>query len=582
MSFIKTSSSSPQHHTPHNPLERGWFQTNAKAVLYIYGPRPIFDQAIRPHTYHVDENLSLNMTNAVEQLTRTGQRTQISALLGSNSALTAAVPAQMGQYLKTGVFSDRWTFTLVITDDGQAGHGDVLTMNYPGSTKRIKFSGYFVDEPANPLCQGAEPTLNPLATMIFTDRDIANQSIGYGAHQMTSGIVGVASDMIIPPQDMIGISGTNDLVIQTPDKIFEGSDMVAEPGLDVMPDNAYLASANAPPIVSTSQLDPIHCFRTLTNALATGYETLRVRSGDSHAGFDGLICPEDTLNSSILQNLRVESNFSTARKNNIDVTRPHRLGDILARFSPTVVPLQERGSQYYTPFDQMDSSQLGMRINQVSAMITNGVLPALAQQGFTRLEFKYDSFIDKLGTVNYTGIGPELSSYDTIFPMTADQVMAKWRSIIRHLTDTTFQAVKSLHGDFNFIGSFAIGHYSTCTVNLYQHQASAFQNTVPYEVPTILGGINTNSLATSNVMMDNIGNIGVFARTVTGMDSSAYAEQYAPVGSYQSKIEGIFNTPPAHNFITSTRGSHGAPSATSGNIGVDRLTAYSPERKFIR
>lgn len=576
MAFIRTTG---QQMTPHKPLEQGHFQINQKAVLFIYAPRAIFDQSLRAHSYSIDANLTYEASRAVDMIARNGSRNGINSLLGTNAALTATMPSNQGSFIKTSSFSDRWTFTLVIDDATDFGSGDVFTAGHPGSDRRLKYSGYFSDEPCSMLIRGSKPTLNHNALMIFTERDMAHRSTGYGHHGAISTITGVASDMIIPQNDIIALTGTRDLMINTPSTLFDSIDIAAGPQLDMLGDTAGLATVNAPPVIPYKLANPTECFRQLTHAAAAGYEAMRVTSSAAHHGYGSLITADDTLTTAIAQNLRVDSGFAASNTAAINVAIPHRLGEIIQRFHPHIHPIKEEGSLLYTPADQTPYSGLQGRLNQVSALIANTMTAKIADAGFTSLTFDYDSTIDRLGQHDMTGAGFVFHSWDTIYPMNQEEVANKIRCIQTDLRNTTFRAILAAHGNFVVSVQAATGHYTTVQVNLYDHQQTGFDNIAPFEIPTILGGMNTNQVASHHQAAQNAGQIEGFIRTMTGIDQADYFGNSPQVGNYQEAINRAFNNMdsrpaggnlirPAGGFITNTAVS---PEPTA----ADTMDAYT-------
>lgn len=150
----------------YNPMDFNFMSMHNRqqyaSVLYVFSPKHIPNQVIRPYTYNFNNAL-------IEELTRDGNMREACGPRGTNRSniQLAIMPESNGIPLNTRTFNEYWSFVMIID---KAPSTSYTTGSVPGPGQRFIATGYFIGEGpiSNLSMYDTSPALNPNAIMAFT------------------------------------------------------------------------------------------------------------------------------------------------------------------------------------------------------------------------------------------------------------------------------------------------------------------------------------------------------------------------------------------------------------------------------
>lgn len=170
--------------------------SNSKAKWFIIAPRQIPDTIIRPHQYSFNGQFMSDLKGIIEQSTRPGNISNIHNLAWMNNsaaALNAITPTTVGMQAATNVLSQAYTFMLVIDNDNVDSFGNRISSDMLMDTRYV-YTGYFIDEPVNPLTN----TWNLEASVIITHTTTLTANVSMHGRYQTNYSVAQDMDIVYP------------------------------------------------------------------------------------------------------------------------------------------------------------------------------------------------------------------------------------------------------------------------------------------------------------------------------------------------------------------------------------------------
>jgi hypothetical protein len=509
---------------------QGLFAGSAKALLYLFSPRPFGQQIRRPLVYNFNDNFTNAAADAMHgQSGSLGLR--MMNLMQRPEASNVIVPvATGGVFTKMADLSIYWTFLLIV--NGEQPHYRMVATGFDqaeavaalgGALKnnRAVYYGMMMDEPVNPTTlHFSTPTLNPNARLLITHKTFINQLSAIGSGGVSMPRFNVEGDVDVIDPGMLSMISAEPLHRLTPDKLLDCNDYSYDPATNqpvtVSYSGAYdeLGPQQSPLSISTAYSVPYtHLSKVMTGIDQVSQSLLT----NSHAGIFGnpsgvspfLNNSADVFSHNLAERLKTEGALSHIGLQENEVIS---LGEIIARYDPDVQPFLINVASQWEVADQA-----GTDANTVFSSLILQAAPALmVNTKISEVTMEYDSHAD-LGRPFTLGYLANMGQAEQQFAFTA---------FLNLLRRELFPILKAARGDFRLYLSLQAGGISRCVLRYY---ADSDNTMVPYEMPTIAGGFNSNMLGSSGIAAHTGQSLGEFADVLTGRAS----DQLDPMASMQ-------------------------------------------------
>lgn len=467
---------------------------NQDAVLYVNRPfsNQFRDVAIRPFGYRFDDNF-LGEVQELNQLAKTGQARDSSGFVdlrerrNLNDYMT--VPTHPTMILNASQLSDRWRFVLILTDSTRGlatSHTMLGPVGSPSKTRRI-YTGYFEDEPLNPVTR----TPNPNAWMVITHKTIVGTENRPGAFGNDFRLINRASEEIVHPAYNRALmtpfmkgQADNRTYLMTPDNL-EAAIEVGRDGLSTVVPGAHLDitydSANSR--FSDVLEQPMHNIgHVIKGMVRFQNESLR-RDSLSHYNIERMMEDPSSDEHRMRKNLNKYMEFPLSKPlSPLDLDVNDRISvDKLDAMVGGRLGVQEMGIArplYHETTNAMEGSMA----NQYASMIASVIPPLLNSAGLSSMRFHYEA-AHRMGGPVEQFIVDGLSS---CFEAPDDTKLRLGTAVEVELRHGIFKTIWESVGDFALVADVHTTGITTvqlCLVGQGQSDWTIF------EVPTCLGGL---------------------------------------------------------------------------------------------
>lgn len=450
---------------------------NSSAIIHLFSPRAFSNQSKRPINYNFNGKFVVDALDAVQYSANNGMNgIKIDTMLSNPCNMTTMVPSTMPDYtLNMDNFRYKWTFMLVVNNDKGTPQNSIRSM----ADNLQLYYGYFNEEPINPQMHLGKLTPNPNATLMVTHRTIINKSPFMSPTYGQGHRHDVVADVDIVPSRTFGYLADKPVKLIRPEDLYEsfGSDFQGDL-MTIHSEQDLLANREGHVAINSKLNLPKTNLKRVMEAISSTQATMQA---DSYSGrFTSLdVTAYDTLLHSNLQD--TTQNINIGLSMNIILT----FGHILSRYKPVVNRVNLAINPLYDQGNQSDGSAK----NVFSSMLVNMIPPIMSDFMLANVIFKYDSYADKtmIGTRAF-----ELEKYATIINLTPEETHSRIQSFIHVLKRDIFPILTMSRGDFNL--------YMNCDATSMSHVILNFRDdmmdTSVFEVPTLLGGLNTGLVST--------------------------------------------------------------------------------------
>jgi hypothetical protein len=485
---------------PTNLIEK---VNNTDNVLFLFAPRAFAPQARRSLTYNFDDRFVNDAYNTLSQsqMRGTSAATAIHRIMSSQHAASAVVPTGEGIVTRLDEFSDRWTFILVVNNERPKFETGPATLLQNARANRAIYIGICLDEPVNPMTVHlTNPTLNMNALLQVTHRTQIHQMGSYGPNGAGPARYSTVADVdIVNPQLVKNVTGGNQSLFRgTPDHLLKTtSGGWDEDGnmsfIDTDLDSAAIRPGQASYGINTIMSNPHSNLRTIISGISQSEETIiadrRLGAMSTSALPDNLgAAGNDDYWSETLR-AHLQSAASTRIDMGLSETEIVTMETIKHRYAPETYPVTYDKATMYGSADQAPATAR----NAYSSMIMQAAPAILAQTGLTEISCQFDTHLD-WHVIN--DVGPLASG-------SFDQSHQAGVSFMTAFRAQVIEPIKIIRGDFRLTLVLQAMGVSNCLLHFLD---DPYDGEV-FEVPSILGGFNTNMITNDVTRTHNAGNV---------------------------------------------------------------------------
>lgn len=486
-------------------------KADKEARLYIFTPKVMPTQILRPQKYEFSENLADEIRNTPA----IGMHT----VFNNRQTGPAIMPTATGTPLDLYVINQAYSFVLIIDINPNARYGGVLSAL---STTRTIMLGYVLgEEPYN----HATGTINPNAILRFTHSTTVRKTNEIGA-------AGIANKLTISNDidyinELTGQQAPQELFLATPGDLV--SPYIGEDGLTL--DVSDLS-------VSKSKLN--------NSAFRVDY---RLRSPVSH-----LHCLADGLNSSVNHSNASEVTSEALSGNEID---PYHNAKGHFKYNiPNNNPLAVAGTgleghemisigaldqmmddalhvhTYSVPgasqWDIYDQSESTVK-NVMSSFASMTISSIVTTCGLAHIVFRYASWV-RGDSSSYAQGNWEIMGCSTMMELPSEAAQIDMLNKFKGLLEKQlFPTLKQVSGDFDIMAYVNAGGEVLVDLNFLDLNPS-LQNVGFYETNTRLGGMLNPLLMDQSTLAHNAFHINTLANKFIdkAISSKPYDDNYNP------------------------------------------------------
>ncbi len=455
----------------------------SSAVLYMFSPRSISNQAKRPFHYKFGFDFANAAVDAILPMRQGMNASKINAMLQSPTYMGSILPTSMPAFnVDMRQMSENWTFMFLVTNDRTTDSGAIA---HAATDNLHIYYGYFPREPVNPLQHGRR-TYNPNAIMVVTHKSVINKVTTIGGYGANTTLDNMGDIDIVPSKEMALLSTTPTMLIR-PEDLHHDTNFTEGAPIVMTGDTSLLGNLGSNPAVSSSLSVPKHNVGTILRACATAHSAQNAefesgqRIGDYYREtYNGLV-------GDALQDTVGHRTLGIGLKLNTMLTLEH----IMQRYHPVWHVLELQRQQQYDPIDQTVATN-----RNVFASMLAAVVPALmAEVLLVDFSFAYNSHAETLGMSPW-----QILRYATTSPLGEAEAQRKVSAMMHRLSYEIFPIIKKQAGDFDLTMDAAVGSISRITLNF---MANASQTPEVFEIPTILGGMNSPMIGTPSDARSN-------------------------------------------------------------------------------
>lgn len=463
-----------------------------RAVLFIFSPRHIEDHYKRPLLYNFNMEFSENAANL---LVGGNNKRNLSQLLASNVSNGAIVPSMTGIKFNTSMYSNQWSFLLIVTNDDV--NPAIQQMN-SGNRKCI-YIGLFTDEPVNPnTLNFVQPTINPNSTLVITRKLILNRLNTFHA---TRGKI-VKDDLMSDVENYYhdeNIINQNDhkLFNIQPNNIIKKSMPDQNGGIALTDHNGFDSPLIDPEDskLETVQNSPKKQLGIIGKALLSSldyydYESIEQEMLDVDNNYSETL--KENAEAFMNNNCFILSD-NIGLKNN-----RYSLGEIINRYNPDIYPIispAKTGAQII-PQDVNSPTSI------FSSLITATIPSFLTRVGLSGVSFMYNSYYDAM----------KLLHIESLIPVEDSKLKFKWESLLKILKFELFQIIEASVGPFDLmVNSFING---SSYVRLQLLDESVLPSDYIFEENNTLGGITSPGIGNFDSFANNSRDLNNFINYV--------------------------------------------------------------------
>lgn len=532
-------------------VQHGMYGTGDKAILYVYSPRPFSVQLRRPLIYTFNDRF----VNAAEEAIHGGVSgtASIDALLRDPNSMGAVMPSASGGIVtRMDDLSGYYTFLLIITGEQPnyqlAASGfdqqEAISQMNRLSNNRVIYHGVFLEEPMNyATMQMTQPTINFKARMLITHKTMISQlsSFGGGGYRPRYDVTG---DIDVVHPDMIYTSSGDEVMHQnTPDQLLATQEASVDPytgqrmRVDTLGDFSRIDPLQSAYGINTKYSVPHSNMKTVLRSVRNATDAImagsRLGSMSDTNPSNLMSNSTDIYNDHIIANMR---GGAPLEGYGLQENQIYTLEMIDTKYNPTVVPARIELDRSWQTADQLSTSPA----NVFSSLIMQVGPVIMTNSSLSQISFQYDSYADALRVETFE---PMMNASDA-------EKSECVRTFLAAMNTQLFPMMKAMRGDFRIHAALQSAGVSRCILNFYCDDQ---QNMVPFEVPTIAGGLMTNMVANTNMTAANGASLAMFVdRLSGGTDQDLGAMDYGqlsgnmayssdPTGGYGNSPPEVFN-----------------------------------------
>lgn len=502
------------------------------ANLFIFSPRTHNQQFKRTYMYNFNADFCMNAMDVLKSTAVVNglDINQAAFMHGDNSANFAILPNAQGVPVNLNVFSELWTFLLIIdivrgTKIPTLDPMYAISHQSPSDSRYIYF-GYCSDEPINPNTNfGTTPTINTKSLLFITHYSYIATNQMIDSYRSQTVVNTLADSDIIPPESVRMMHSANGPAIEyynKPDKLlssisFNDNLAFGDGGGTYTVDGSgvsHISYFHKPISTPTSLNSPRHHVRDIVKTLSDGY---------------ALTVDEAVADTSIMQQYD-RSYFLKSVQDTLQ-SQHQSFADAAAPLTPTGYYTLDQIMYMYPNLKINDcrvpansqwdvvSQEAPTIVNIYSSLISNALPPLLSAQAISQIAFRYSS-IDRGNSFALLEKqdAMELMDIATFVPIPPESIQVKFQTLMRYLKQTLFPIILAAGGDFDLMVFTSVSGTNIVSLNFYDYPTLSSPNAF-YESYNSLGGIMSPIVGTANEFNHNALNI---ANLVTSVAPNTY------------------------------------------------------------
>ncbi len=495
--------SGPQQNMMHSLMGN---QIVNNATLFIFSPSVHNQQYKRSYVYNFSNPLCEQVVDVIRDgISGRGEINQMAFMEGSPDSNTAILPNANGIPINLQVFSELWSFLLVV--DVQRGSTLTNSINQFTHTipcdARFLYVGYCDNEPINPLNLGNGNTMNPQSVLIITHHSYIHKTMQLDA-QRSIPIVNTITDIDIVPTDIVRQMGMGGPMLEyyaAPAKLIDSISPDMSMGANLMNLDGSMTAhlqnqrGNIPSVAALNS--PKHHLRDIVRTLSDSY----IHAADSaYSEFD----TSPIYLSSVKSNLMSEHMPSSVAIAPIDPNSPITLGNVLSMYPNLVV--NDCRVPATSQWDVV-SQEAPNIVNIYSSLVASTLPSLLVANSISQIAFRYSSINihNSFTTLDKDDVH-ELLDIATFVPLTPEMVKQKYLSLLRYLKKTMFPIIKAAGGDFDLIVHTSVAGKVIASLKFYNYPSISIDGAY-YESYNSLGGIMSPIVTTNEEFIHNASNL---------------------------------------------------------------------------
>lgn len=491
---------------------------SVEAKLWIFPPRNLSQQVLRPYTYKFSQAFAEALTEATDMVKEVGP---MGTLYNDDRLNNAILPNSNGIPLDVRALCDCWT-GIILVDVGKPDAMGILP-----NTRTI-YSGIFTEEPCHPNpVWTSELPLNPRALFEVTHRCVVNMHTGYGPHGMTGGMPMTLDDSDVIFQSIAQLPTTDDnLLVIAPHRLRMATSRVDNDTNLVDWSNTSVASlSNTNEILPNRMKAPFTHLRSIVKNI--DYARSLQNNGMCYGQeLDAQAIPGDPYQqfaTRVDNGLCSEARSSFIMHGQLDIKQMYTLEDI-ERIFPNIEATY-LDIPYHQEYD-VSSQMVQNPATTMSSMIIQTVGAMASSIGIATISFRYCSWqcnnpmqgpgIYELieDPNNMTGDGHAIGM---LVESTDQQIATAWNALTRMMEQDLFPILKTIGGEFDLMIHYDIQGETFCWFE-YKDMPSGMDGF--YQTNTRFGGVlnpmlgNYNNLNNNQTQLQNL--TGYIAQSTVG------------------------------------------------------------------
>jgi hypothetical protein len=378
--------------------------TRQKGILILFRPYPNQfggDVGLRPFQYSFDGNFVADVQELTD-VTKKGSAPN-AALLAEfedrynlNDQMMPSFNASM--MFQSSRLSEKYRFILILTESGQGlVTGNTLAANVGSKQMRRIYSGYFQDEPYNPVSHGNGRTLNPNAFMVITHKTVIDAATTHGMYGSTMHVNARASEEVInspvAAAYTLHANADDDMYLMTPRNVVNTIDTTSEGYSFAVPGaESNLKVDRGSHVLSDVLEQPDQNVKTILRGIMSYQDDVTTRSysmtGRAAGYYDNEFMQDDAMRMTLGRHMDIPrwkhtSSFDLA----LDTPYSAQTINDMVGGDLDIQDYNQPRPLYYDTADQAVADI----INQWSHLIATVVPPILNTVGLNAMQFVYEA-----------------------------------------------------------------------------------------------------------------------------------------------------------------------------------------------
>ncbi len=482
-------------HFPNQSPNANMFETNTRAVLYLFAPNiynPISNQALRPLIYNVTDQFANKASEIAARAVTGSSGNLMASLMTSPEAQGIVMPiASPVSLINMGHVSQLWRFMLLLNNSGRSNSG--VSAFSPLSEQRTIYYGYFDQEPWSPHTNH----INYNAVLTFTHKTVIETITPMGMHDTTNKKVSTRLDDSFIQPAVLHLSTDPDLYLTGPMESFQAISYgeTGESWVAPAAATAHLKSLGGSKSVDTVLYQPLQNLRHITNNVIRTLNDYSSQQATSIYGTDirgGPSIGDPTLNEMLQNNMQSRRTAYSSTGPNENELWP--MQKLMQTYNPEIAPVDIQQSNMFSATDQLGESAT----NVFSSLLCAVVPSIMANLCLSELSFRYRMIRDLRQYMRDDEF--ILQGVASTVPFSGDELHDRVNKVMTQTRHAAFDMMYETHGDFELTASFNCVGLSHVILNF--NSDSRIADGV-YEAPTMLDGLVSPLVGTAKICGNN-------------------------------------------------------------------------------